>query len=419
VDLHLEVDLEDEALAALADDRLEAGVEVVRLALGRRPVEREDEGRHDLGCVHAGVDGVLAGAQRLLPDAAVSRPDDRAELELGARGVERRQPDEALDHRHLALVDDQHRDELDPHQERVEQVGAVQQRVVLQADAAPVVEERLEVLVVVVQVVLGPQQRLDELGVGGVGLGLEVGDVVEAAQPGGDVAPVERLALERGDQADHVLVALGSDDHDLELLGRQPERHRREAPVAGDGRQLGRHRDAEHLARRDHDERHRVDRHQRARGQHRALDALLAAVEERLQVREVAERGAVDGALGADGQGVPDLGDHDADLARRHLHPWVALDREERPQAEPQARHEQLGLVAGLVPEGDGVVTVQLAEAELLVDEADLRRPDAVHGLHAHQHHQQCRRCRGGKYDSHPSLFPTPDVGVCPSSVSA
>ena len=89
VDLHLQVDLEDEALAALADDRRQLRVEVVRLRRGVGPVEREDERRHDLGRVHARVDRVLAGAQRLLPDAAVARAHDRAELELRARRVER------------------------------------------------------------------------------------------------------------------------------------------------------------------------------------------------------------------------------------------------------------------------------------------------------------------------------------------
>ena len=79
---------------------------------------------------------------------------DRAELELGAGGVERRQADVGLDDRDLALVHDEHRHHLDAHEERVQQVRAVQQRVVLQTDLAAVVEERLEVLVVVVQVVL-------------------------------------------------------------------------------------------------------------------------------------------------------------------------------------------------------------------------------------------------------------------------
>ena len=61
------------------------------------------------------------------------------------------EPDEALDHRDLALVHDEHRHEVDADEERVQQVRAVEQRVVLQADLAAGVEERLEVLVVVVQ----------------------------------------------------------------------------------------------------------------------------------------------------------------------------------------------------------------------------------------------------------------------------
>ena len=48
VDLHLQVDLEHEALAALADDRRQLRVEVVRLRRRVGPVEREDERRHDL-----------------------------------------------------------------------------------------------------------------------------------------------------------------------------------------------------------------------------------------------------------------------------------------------------------------------------------------------------------------------------------
>ena len=43
VDLHLQVDLEDEALAALADDRRQLRVEVVRLRGRVGPVERQDE----------------------------------------------------------------------------------------------------------------------------------------------------------------------------------------------------------------------------------------------------------------------------------------------------------------------------------------------------------------------------------------
>ncbi len=48
VDLHLQVDLEDESLAALADDRRQLRVEVVGLRRRVGPVEREDERGHDL-----------------------------------------------------------------------------------------------------------------------------------------------------------------------------------------------------------------------------------------------------------------------------------------------------------------------------------------------------------------------------------
>ena len=72
----------------------------------------------------------------------------------------------------------------------------------LEPDLAAGVEERLVVLVVVVQGVLAPEQQLDEVGVGeGDGplgfLGLERGDVVEAAEAAGDVARRQRLAFER------------------------------------------------------------------------------------------------------------------------------------------------------------------------------------------------------------------------------
>ena len=241
VDLHLQVDLEDEALAALAHDRRQLRVEVVRLGRGVGPVEREDERGHDLRRVHARVDRVLAGAQRFLPDAAVTGAHDRTELELGARRVGGRQSDEALDDRDLALVHHEHRHEVDAHEERVQQVRAVEQRVVLQSDLAAVVEERLEVLVVVVQRVLAAEQQVDELGVGGGGAAARVrrldgGDVVEPAEPAGDVARRQRLALERGDHADEVDAAgVGRDHHDAQLVGREPERLRAQAPCPWPG----------------------------------------------------------------------------------------------------------------------------------------------------------------------------------------
>ena len=150
VDLHDQLDAEDEAFAALGHDLRQPLVELVGLADRLRPVEAQDGRGHELGLVAARVDGVLAGPQRLLPDAAMAGPDDRAELERRPGRVFGRQADVGLDDRHLALLDDQHRHLFDPHQERVEQVGPVEQRIVLQADLAAGLQEGVEVLVVVV-----------------------------------------------------------------------------------------------------------------------------------------------------------------------------------------------------------------------------------------------------------------------------
>ena len=138
VDLHLQVDLEHEALAALASIGERCASRSCASDVASAQLSVRIERRHDLGRVHARVDRVLAGAQRLLPDAAVAGTHDRTELELRARRVERRQADEGLDDRDLALVHDEHRHQLDAHEERVQQVRAVEQRVVLQADLAAV-----------------------------------------------------------------------------------------------------------------------------------------------------------------------------------------------------------------------------------------------------------------------------------------
>jgi len=122
-----------------------------------------------------------------------------------------------------------------------------------------------------------------------------------------------------------------------------------------------------------------MDRLQRARREHRALHALLAAVlHEGPQGAELPELGLVDGGLGADGQGLAHLRDDDADLARRDLNPRELLDREDRPELPAQARHEELGLISRLAAERDRIVLRELPEAEAFRDEADLRRPDAV-----------------------------------------
>jgi hypothetical protein len=60
--------------------------------------------------------------------------------------------------------------------------------------------------------------------------------------------------------------------------------------------------------------------------------------------------------------------------------------------------------VPRLAPEGDGVVALQLAEGELLRDEADLGRPDAVHRLQHHGDDDQCRHRGSDQGCVHPTL---------------
>ena len=164
---------------------------------------------------------------------------DRSKLELHPRGVERGQTHEALDHRDLALVHHQHGDELDADEERVQEVGAVEQWIVLQADAASCIDEGLEVLIVVVEHVLRSEQHVDQLSVGDPRVGfLERSHIVEAAEPRGDVALVEGCALQRGDEADDVAVALRRDHDNLQLLGGEPEGLGRQGAAPSKGRQL-------------------------------------------------------------------------------------------------------------------------------------------------------------------------------------
>ena len=78
------------------------------------------------------------------------------------------------------MLHDQHRDDFHADQERVERVGAIEQRIVLQSDAPAVLEKRLEVLIVVVQVVLVSEELLDDFEIIRV-CALHVRDVGESA----------------------------------------------------------------------------------------------------------------------------------------------------------------------------------------------------------------------------------------------
>jgi hypothetical protein len=78
---------------------------------------------------------------------------------------------------------------------------------VLEADPPAVVEERLEVLVVVVEVVLAADEGADHLRDGLLRV-LHLPDVAVAAEAARDVAFRKRLALERRHDADDVLPLL-------------------------------------------------------------------------------------------------------------------------------------------------------------------------------------------------------------------
>jgi hypothetical protein len=118
------------------------------------------------------VGTIFSGAQRLLPDAAVTGPHQRTELEIGAGRVLGCEADIGLHRGNLPLVHDEHGNELDRDQERIEIIGAVEQWIVLQADAATVGEEGLEILIVVVAIVLARENCLDEVAVLGLGVRL-------------------------------------------------------------------------------------------------------------------------------------------------------------------------------------------------------------------------------------------------------
>lgn len=305
VNLNLQVDREFEAFLGLRHNRAEILIETVRLRGCRCPVERENERRNDFPRIRPRVDRELTGAQRFLPDTAVTRTDERAELEVGARRVDGREADVGLHDRHLPLIDHEHRNELDGDQERVQVVGAVEQRIVLEADAAAGIQELLEVLIVVVLGVLAREQNLDDLA---VLLGrlsflwrFECRDVVEVADTVRHRTLRRRSAFEGGDDADHIddsPVTLRSrlDPDDLQLIGGEAERVVRQGPAfLGEMRILVGHGHAIDVLHGDDEEANRMNRCDRARRENGALNALFAvAVHEHLDVFEVAELRLVD-----------------------------------------------------------------------------------------------------------------------------
>ena len=307
MDLHLQIDIEHKALFTLGAYLLQLGIQVVRLGNGIRPVECKNRRRDDLRFIAAGIDRVLARAQRLLPDAAMPGAHQRTEFELRARGVLRHQADICLDHRHLSLLDHKHRYQLHTHQERIECERAVQQRIMLEADPAAVIQERLEVLVVVVQRVLIAQQPFDDLSILHPGL-FHLFDIDKTSEAAGDRSRGQRVPLKRGYDADHVddplprASRLGRDPYQFELRWRQSKGLRRQlcsgsrlaAELRRDGQAIG-------LFFRDHQETHRVNRHERTGTEDRALHSFLPRMRKKIpEVREISELFFVNRRFGSD-----------------------------------------------------------------------------------------------------------------------
>ena len=383
VDLDLKGQLEVEAFGALGPDGLEVPVEPV-LAGPVGPVEREDLGRHRLGLVETRVDAVLASPERIAPQAAAAGTYDLAMLELGAGDVLRLEPDERLHNLDLALVDLEHGLDLDAHEERVECIVSRHERIVLEAAAATSVEERLHVLVVVVNTVLAREDLGDNLRVGDF-RGEHLLDVTPPAETTGDVGRVERRAVEDGHDADRVVVAavlelVVIDGNEIELIGSDTEvlQERRAAPVL----ELLADRMPVDTVRGEYEERDGVHRYHFARLQHVALNALgTATVEEGLGVGERPELVVVRRGDAALRKRLADLRDDHSDAVRGNLHQRMLGDTETRPRAEPDARLKEIGLVASLTVERDGAVSSKLLEPEVLADETHLERADAVEAL--------------------------------------
>ena len=187
VNLNLKLEFEYKSLAALGHNVLELRVEIMRFRNDIRPVQRQDGRGHDLRRIAARVDGIFAGAQWLLPDAAMAGSHKRAKLEFRAGRIFGDQAHIRLHNGNLTLAHHEHGNHLHAHEERIQGICAVEQKVVLKADVAAVVEEGLVVLIVVVQAVFRAEKHLDDGRILAPRL-LHVQDVGISAQPPCDVA---------------------------------------------------------------------------------------------------------------------------------------------------------------------------------------------------------------------------------------
>lgn len=92
----------------------------------------------------------------------MARPDERSKFEFGTGGVLRRQTNICLDGRGFTLPDCQHWNNLDAHEKWVEVVSPVPEYIVLQSHLPAGIEERLEVLIIVMQFILVAKKGLNK-----------------------------------------------------------------------------------------------------------------------------------------------------------------------------------------------------------------------------------------------------------------
>ncbi len=145
-----------------------------------------------------------------------------------------------------------------------------------------------------------------------------------------------------------------------------------------------------------------MQRHDRARREHRTLHTLLSAAgDERADVGELSEFSLVDPGLPAGRKRRADLRHDQTDLAGRNLHPRVLLDTVDGPEAERDTGHQQVGLIAGFPRERHRTGAFLLPspafdhQADFVGTEPDdgLRGDDD--GERAHEQHDEIDRVQG------------------------
>ena len=131
-------------------DGAQALVVVMGLGFARDPVQHKIRGRHQDDAGRIGVERVLAGPERPLPDAALALGNAFAVAEALAREIAAHAAIVADHDADVADGHDRFRNHLDGGKPAVDKVGAVGERDILPAAAAAGSQERLRVLIIVV-----------------------------------------------------------------------------------------------------------------------------------------------------------------------------------------------------------------------------------------------------------------------------